>query len=174
VKAFPKSPENPNPNLRLIFLISASQAPESMFESPSGIALPSLAMSRFEKAADCEAAAATPQSSKSRVSPLGAAFRSVGVYAIATPTDYQKTFGNFPLAVATRIAGLFGYGKRKCRIDILRECEGLVRSGEMLLVLGRPGSGCSTLMRTIAGETRGLNIDEDSFFNYQGGWPNFC
>ncbi|KAF9461129.1 hypothetical protein BDZ94DRAFT_1373768 [Collybia nuda] len=28
--------------------------------------------------------------------------------------------------------------------------EGVVRPGEMLLVLGRPGSGCSTLLKTLA------------------------
>lgn len=39
---------------------------------------------------------------------------------------------------------------------------------EMLLVLGRPGSGCSTLLKTIAGETHGLNISENSHINYQG------
>ncbi|KAJ6441375.1 multidrug resistance protein CDR1 [Purpureocillium lavendulum] len=33
---------------------------------------------------------------------------------------------------------------------ILRDCTGLVRPGEMLLVLGRPGSGCSTFLRTVA------------------------
>lgn len=39
---------------------------------------------------------------------------------------------------------------------------------EMLLVLGRPGSGCSTLLKTIAGETHGLNISKNSHINYQG------
>ncbi|KAK4095235.1 hypothetical protein Purlil1_31 [Purpureocillium lilacinum] len=33
---------------------------------------------------------------------------------------------------------------------ILKDCSGLVKPGEMLLVLGRPGSGCSTFLRTIA------------------------
>lgn len=35
---------------------------------------------------------------------------------------------------------------------IIRDVSGLVKSGEMLLVLGRPGSGCSTLLKTVAGE----------------------
>ena len=29
-------------------------------------------------------------------------------------------------------------------------------------------SGCSTLLKTIAGETHGLFVDEDSYINYQG------
>ena len=36
------------------------------------------------------------------------------------------------------------------------------------MVLGRPGSGCSTLLKTIAGETHGFYIDEKSEINYQG------
>ena len=38
----------------------------------------------------------------------------------------------------------------------------------MLVVLGRPGSGCSTLLKTISGETHGFFIDESSELNYQG------
>lgn len=68
------------------------------------------------------------------------------------------------------VAGLFnkitGRGKRK--IQILRNFEGLVKSGEMLVVLGRPGSGCSTLLKTIAGETHGFYINEGTHINYQG------
>jgi len=38
----------------------------------------------------------------------------------------------------------------------------------MLVVLGRPGSGCSTLLKTIAGETNGFFVDERAHLNYQG------
>lgn len=38
----------------------------------------------------------------------------------------------------------------------------------MLVVLGRPGSGCSTFLKTIAGETHGFYIDQASDINYQG------
>lgn len=34
---------------------------------------------------------------------------------------------------------------------ILREFNGLLKPGEMMLVVGRPGSGCSTLLKTLAG-----------------------
>jgi ABC-type multidrug transport system ATPase subunit len=33
---------------------------------------------------------------------------------------------------------------------LIRNFSGVVRSGEMMLVLGRPGSGCSTFLKTIA------------------------
>lgn len=44
----------------------------------------------------------------------------------------------------------------------------LVKAGEMLVVLGPPGSGCSTFLKTIAGETHGFSISDDSYINYQG------
>ena len=59
-------------------------------------------------------------------------------------------------------------GRGKHKIQILRDFEGLARSGEMLVVLGRPGAGCSTLLKTISGETHGFYIDEGSQINYQG------
>lgn len=59
-----------------------------------------------------------------------------------------------------------GRGQRK--IQILRDFEGLIKSGELLVVLGKPGSGCSTLLKTISGETDGFFIDSESKINYQG------
>ena len=41
------------------------------------------------------------------------------------------------------------------KVDILKGCGGVIQSGEMLLVLGRPGSGCTT----IVGETYSLSIE---------------
>jgi ATP-binding cassette, subfamily G (WHITE), member 2, PDR len=47
----------------------------------------------------------------------------------------------------------------KHKIQILRDFDGLVESGEMLVVLGRPGSGCSTFLKTISGEAHGFTVD---------------
>lgn len=78
----------------------------------------------------------------------------------------RRTFGNYPLELGSIFNELTGRGKIK--IQILRNFEGLVHSGEMLVVLGRPGSGCSTLLKTISGETHGFYIDDKSDINYQG------
>ncbi|KZF23845.1 putative ABC transporter [Xylona heveae TC161] len=96
----------------------------------------------------------------------GIAFRNLGVYGFGTPTDYQKDVGNVILGAVGIAKNLLGIGKRK--IQILRNFEGLLDSGEMLVVLGRPGSGCSTLLKTISGETYGFQIDSESYINYQG------
>ncbi|KAK5658986.1 hypothetical protein OQA88_1072 [Cercophora sp. LCS_1] len=51
---------------------------------------------------------------------------------------------------------------------ILRDLDGVVQKGELLLVLGRPGSGCSTFLKTIAGHTAGLKLDPNSAIEYRG------
>ncbi|KAI9847164.1 MAG: hypothetical protein M1837_003026 [Sclerophora amabilis] len=51
---------------------------------------------------------------------------------------------------------------------ILSGFNGAVAPGEMLLVLGRPGAGCSTFLKSIAGELQGLSIDQKSMIHYNG------
>lgn len=96
----------------------------------------------------------------------GISYKNLNVSGFGSPLDYQKTFGNYPLEIASIFNTVTGRGKRK--IQILKDFEGLVKSGEMLVVLGRPGSGCSTLLKTMTGETSGFNIDQGSEINYQG------
>lgn len=96
----------------------------------------------------------------------GVAWRNLSVHGFGTDTDYQKDVLNV-LYQAPLMAKQF-LSNRRQKIDILREFDGLVRSGEMLLVLGRPGSGVTTLLKTIAGETEGLHLDKHSHFSYQG------
>ncbi|KAL8666924.1 MAG: hypothetical protein Q9202_001164 [Teloschistes flavicans] len=96
----------------------------------------------------------------------GVSFKDLNVSGFGSPLDYQKTFGNYPLELASIFNIITGRGKRK--IQILRDFEGLVKSGEMLVVLGRPGSGCSTFLKTLTGETSGFHIDQGSEINYQG------
>lgn len=94
---------------------------------------------------------------------FGVAFQNLSVYGYKTSTDYQHTFGNYP---ATLLIKAFGHAKEQ--VNILNSFDGLVRQGEMLLVLGRPGSGCSTLLKTIAGEMHSLHIGDKSEISYNG------
>jgi ABC-type multidrug transport system fused ATPase/permease subunit len=97
----------------------------------------------------------------------GIAYKHLSAHGFGEATDYQKTFGNYPLEFASLFKRLIGR-RQQTKIQILRDFDGLIRSGEMLVVLGRPGSGCSTLLKTIAGETHGYFVDSKSHINYQG------
>ncbi|OGE53517.1 hypothetical protein PENARI_c007G00791 [Penicillium arizonense] len=90
----------------------------------------------------------------------GVSFRNLDVCGFGMSTDYQKSVGNSILSLMTQ--------RRKRRIGILHGLEGLVNAGEMLLVLGPPGSGCSTLLKTIAGQTEGLFLGDEVMMNYRG------
>ena len=96
----------------------------------------------------------------------GVAFQNLNVHGFGSATDYQKDVVNIWLEAIGLVRRLTGNGQR--RIDILRDFDGLVRKGEMLVVLGPPGSGCSTFLKTIAGDYNGIFIDDQSYFNYQG------
>ncbi|EXJ82897.1 ATPase [Capronia epimyces CBS 606.96] len=96
----------------------------------------------------------------------GVAFRDLSVHGFGAATDYQKSVGNVIFEVLGIARKLMKVGQQ--RIDILRNFDGLLLPGEMLVVLGPPGSGCSTFLKTIAGETHGFNVDKDSHINYQG------
>nr|XP_036577228.1 ABC multidrug transporter [Colletotrichum truncatum]KAF6784140.1 ABC multidrug transporter [Colletotrichum truncatum] len=99
----------------------------------------------------------------------GIAFKNLNVYGFGTSTDYQKSVGNVFFETASLVKKLMG--AKEQRIDILHDLEGVVHGGEMLAVLGPPGSGCSTLLRTVAGETHGFHISDDATINYQGIHP---
>lgn len=99
---------------------------------------------------------------------LGVAFRNFNVYGFSSSDQHQHTAASYILDLPMILARLFKWRERS-KSHILRECSGLLRSGEMLLVLGRPGSGCSTFLKVLAGETRGLHVDDVSKINYDGG-----
>ncbi|KAB8294208.1 hypothetical protein EYC80_009642 [Monilinia laxa] len=96
----------------------------------------------------------------------GFSAENLSVHAFRKPTDYQKNVGNIVFEIGAFARWLVGSGKQK--VQVLKGFDCLVEHGEMLLLLGRPGSGVSTLLKTISGDTRGLFIDPDSTINYQG------
>ena len=99
---------------------------------------------------------------------VGLCFQNVNVFGYGTPTDFQKDVGNIWLALPGMARRLISHSAGQTRIDILQQFDGLIRSGEMCVVLGPPGSGCSTFLKTISGETNGIYVNENSYFNYQG------
>lgn len=96
----------------------------------------------------------------------GFSFKDLSVTGRESLTDYQKTVGNVVLEVGSYVRR--ATGRRKRTIQILHGFDGLLDRGEMLIVLGRPGSGCSTFLKTISGETDGFFVAAESEINYQG------
>lgn len=69
----------------------------------------------------------------------GISYKNLSCHGFGEATDYQKTFGNYPLEFPSLLRRLVGKREQR-KIQILRNFDGLVRSGELLVVLGRPGS----------------------------------
>ncbi|KAH8883702.1 ABC-2 type transporter [Thozetella sp. PMI_491] len=101
-----------------------------------------------------------------RIARTGVMYKDLGVSGTGDEIQLQQTVGSF-FTAPLRPAELFRAGKKAPK-RILQQFDGLVRSGELLIVLGRPGSGCSTLLKTICGELHGLSIDSQSVINYNG------
>ncbi|THC90890.1 hypothetical protein EYZ11_009645 [Aspergillus tanneri] len=99
----------------------------------------------------------------------GVAFKNLNVVGYGTPVDYQMSVGNTLIKLPTLVLQFFRGKKEK--IEILKDINGLLLPGEQLCVLGPPGSGCSSLLKTIAQETHGFEVDPASYVNYQGITP---
>ncbi|KAJ1330820.1 ATP-binding cassette subfamily G (WHITE) member 2 PDR [Microdochium nivale] len=99
---------------------------------------------------------------------LGVAFRNLTVFGDSSGAQHQTTTGNVFLSVIKSVSRRLGGIQQEKEVTILQDFEGILDAGEMLLVLGPPGSGCSTLLKTIAGETAGLKESPETKWNYRG------
>ncbi|KAH6658751.1 ABC-2 type transporter-domain-containing protein [Truncatella angustata] len=98
----------------------------------------------------------------------GVCYENLNVFGYGNETDYQKDVSNIWLEAPNLLSRVVKSGRNQRRIDILRDFNGVIEAGEMCVVLGPPGSGCSTLLKTLAGETNGIYTDGSAYFNYQG------
>ena len=63
------------------------------------------------------------------------------------------------------VKSLLGLGAKVKGVNILTSFRGLIKPGEMVLVLGKPGSGCSTFLRVIANQRQGYtNVDGEVLY----------
>ncbi|KAL1957037.1 hypothetical protein VTO42DRAFT_6414 [Malbranchea cinnamomea] len=70
---------------------------------------------------------------------------------VRTFPDAVVDFFNVP----GTIMHIFGWDKKGPEVDILRNFKGVAKPGEMVLVLGRPGAGCTTFLKVIANQRFG-------------------
>lgn len=90
-------------------------------------------------------------------------YKNLNVFGSGKALQLQKTVADLFLA-PFRAREYFGKSDRK---QILHSFDGIIKSGELCVVLGRPGSGCSTLLKALTGELHGLETDE-SVIHYNG------
>src|SRR6195952_4295543 len=94
----------------------------------------------------------------------GIVFKGLKVSGSGSAINLQQNVGSAFMA-PMRLGELFGKSSEK---TILNSFDGVVKSGEMLVVLGRPGSGCSTLLKSLMGELHGLDMKSQSEIHYNG------
>ncbi|KAK2736180.1 GTPase-activating protein [Myotisia sp. PD_48] len=96
----------------------------------------------------------------------GVTFKNLSISGSGAPIHYQETVLS-PFLLPFRLGELLWKAKKPEKI-ILHNFNGLVNQGELLIVLGRPGSGCSTLLKSISGDLHGLKKRAGSEILYNG------
>lgn len=95
---------------------------------------------------------------------VGVVFKNLTVKGMGLGAALQPTFGDPFLALPRLIGGLFKRGRKTVSKPpiktILNDFSGVIRPGEMCLVLGRPGSGCSTFLKVIGNQRFGYESVE--------------
>ncbi|KAJ4377583.1 ATP-binding cassette transporter snq2 [Neocucurbitaria cava] len=113
---------------------------------------------------------------------IGVVWEDLTVSGIGGVKNYVKTFPDAFVSffnVFETASNLLGLGKKGKEFDILKNFKGVAKPGEMVLVLGRPGSGCTTFLKVISNQRYGYtNVNgkvlygpfESSFFEkrYRG------
>ncbi|KAI9818834.1 MAG: hypothetical protein M1827_007655 [Pycnora praestabilis] len=98
---------------------------------------------------------------------VGVVFRNLTVKGMGLGAALQPTNGDVFLGLPRLLKNLITQGPRKAAgappvRTILNKFTGCIRPGEMLLVLGRPGSGCSTFLKVLGNQRFGYeHIDGD-------------
>ena len=90
---------------------------------------------------------------------VGVSFRHLTVKGVGLGAALQPTNGDTFLGLPRSIGKLLRKGPKRVSTPvrtILNDFSGCVKPGEMLLVLGRPGSGCSTFLKVIGNQRYGF------------------
>lgn len=94
----------------------------------------------------------------------GFTFKNLNASGKGSALVLQKNVGSIFMQ-PFRLREVFSHPPEK---QILRNFNGHVSSGELLIVLGRPGSGCSTFLKSICGELHGLELADKNSITYSG------
>lgn len=105
------------------------------------------------------------QSEEEKTRHSGVIFRNLTVRGVGLGSSLQPTVGDFFLGLPRKLGRLFTLGPKAAMAkppvrDLISNFDGCVRPGELLLVLGRPGAGCSTFLKTFCNQRAGFESVE--------------
>jgi len=91
---------------------------------------------------------------------VGVVYKNLTVKGVGAQMTFPKTlpeaiigtFGPDLYRLLCRLVPAVRLGQKLPTRDLIHDFTGAVRDGEMMLVLGRPGSGCSTFLKAIANQ----------------------
>ncbi|ODH49999.1 hypothetical protein GX48_03946 [Paracoccidioides brasiliensis] len=91
---------------------------------------------------------------------IGVVFKNLTVEGVDSSSSFVKTlpdavkgtFGPDLYHLLTRFIPALQFGRKPRTRSLIQNFTGALRGGEMMLVLGRPGAGCSTFLKAIAND----------------------
>ncbi|KAI9886100.1 MAG: hypothetical protein M1823_002118 [Watsoniomyces obsoletus] len=104
---------------------------------------------------------------------VGLSFKNLTVTGMGLGAALQPTVGDILMGLPRLLQGLIKGGPRRIGAGkppvrtLLNDFNGCVRPGEMLLVLGRPGAGCSTFLKVLGNQRFGY-VDVAGDVTYGG------
>ncbi|OAA71137.1 ABC transporter [Cordyceps fumosorosea ARSEF 2679] len=106
---------------------------------------------------------------------ISVAFKNVTVKGVVTGASFVRsfpdavvgTFGPDLYRLITRFVPQLHIGRKPPVRDIIHDFNGILNHGEIMLVLRRPGAGCSTFLKAIANH-RGTFAAVDGDISYGG------
>lgn len=89
---------------------------------------------------------------------VGVVWKNLTVKGTGSTTSFVRTlpdailgtFGPDLYRIVTHLIPTLRFNRHQQMRTLINDFSGVVRDGEMMLVLGRPGSGCSTFLKAIA------------------------
>lgn len=101
------------------------------------------------------------QSEEENTRHSGVVFRDLTVKGVGLGASLQPTVGDIFLGLPRTLKALFTKGPKAAMAkppvrELISHFDGCVRPGELLLVLGRPGSGCTTFLKTFCNQRSGF------------------
>ena len=93
---------------------------------------------------------------------IGVIYKNLTVKGIGATATFVKTlpdailgtFGPDLYHLLSRFLPFLSFGQSGPMRTLINDFTGVVRDGEMLLVLGRPGAGCSTFLKALANDRK--------------------